>query len=159
MKKSETTACLIAGVLATSILLTGCGGGSGGGMSGLGATGATGAAGGTGAPGAGGTVGDLVGLLGTSGGLRLDANAFGMEGLDLRALTPNEIAGLTAAGITGLENIEVIDRAGEIIGINSPAGAFAIPTSGVTLPGIGGGTPLTLPALPAGIPRVGILGL
>ena len=36
MKKSETNACLIAGVLATSILLTGCGGGSGGGMGGLG---------------------------------------------------------------------------------------------------------------------------
>lgn len=156
MKKSETTACLITGVLATSILLTGCGGGSGGGMSGLGATGA---AGGTGATGAGGTVGDLVGLLGTSGGLRLDANAFGLEGLDLRALTPNEIAGLTAAGITGLENIEVIDRAGEIIGINSPAGAFAIPTSGVTLPAVGNLGALTLPALPAGIPRVGILGL
>lgn len=156
MKKFETNAYLIAGVLATSILLTGCGGGSGGGMSGLGATGAAGAAG---APGAGGTVGDLVGLLGTSGGLRLDANAFGLEGLDLRALTPNEIAGLTAAGITGLENIEVIDRAGEIIGINSPAGAFAIPTSGVTLPAVGNLGGLTLPALPAGIPRVGILGL
>lgn len=156
MKKSETTACLIAGVLATSILLTGCGGGSGGGMGGLGATGAAGAAG---APGAGGTVGDLVGLLGTSGGLRLDANAFGLEGLDLRALTPNEIAGLTAAGITGLENIEVIDRAGEIIGINSPAGAFAIPTNGVTLPAVGNLGALTLPPLPAGIPRVGILGL
>lgn len=156
MKKSETNVCLIAGVLATSVFLVGCGGGSGGGMSGLGATGAAGA---TGATGAAGTVGNLVDLLGTSGGLRLDASAFGAEGLDLRALTPNEVAGLTAAGITGLENIEVIDRAGEIIGINSPAGAFAIPTSGVTLPGIGGGSALTLPALPAGIPRVGILNL
>ena len=39
MKKSETTAYLIAGVLATSVLMTGCGGGSGGGMGGLGASG------------------------------------------------------------------------------------------------------------------------
>ncbi|HEY2566411.1 MAG TPA: hypothetical protein VGH95_01700 [Candidatus Aquirickettsiella sp.] len=51
---------------------------------------------------------------------------FGLEGIDVRALMPNDVAGLTAAGITGLENIEVIDRVGEIIGINSPAGAFAI---------------------------------
>ncbi|HEY2566410.1 MAG TPA: hypothetical protein VGH95_01695 [Candidatus Aquirickettsiella sp.] len=40
MKKSETTAYLIAGVLATTVLLTDCGGSSGGGMGGLG--GATG---------------------------------------------------------------------------------------------------------------------
>ena len=117
-------------------------------MGGLGATGATGVAG------AAGAAGSLVDLLGTSGGLRLDANAFGLEGLDVRALTPNEVAGLTAAGITGLENIEVIDRAGEIVGINSPAGAFAIPSTGATLPGN-----LSLPALPSGVPRVGILGL
>lgn len=48
MKKSETTAYLIAGVLATSVLLTGCGGGSGSNMGGLGATGAAGATGGAG---------------------------------------------------------------------------------------------------------------
>lgn len=152
MKKLETTACLIAGVLATSILLTGCGGGSGGGMSGLGSTGAAGATGGAGAA---GTVGNLVDLLGTTGGVHLDLTGLGAEGIDVRALTPNEVAGLTAAGITGFENIEVIDRAGEIIGINTPAGAFGLPVNGA-LPVING---ITLPALPAGIPRVGILGL
>ncbi len=152
MKKSETTAYLIAGVLATSVLLTGCGGGSGGGMGGLGSTGAAGAAGGAGAA---GTVGNLVDLLGTTGGLRVDLSALGLEATDLRALTPQEVAGLTAAGITGFENIEVIDRAGEILGLNTPAGIFGLPVNG-TLPVLNG---ITLPALPAGIPRVGILGL
>lgn len=153
MKKSETNACLIAGVLATCIILTGCGGGSGGGMGGLGATGATGA---TGAAGNAGT--NLTDLLGTGGGLNLNASELGIlggENINVRALTPNEVAGLTAAGLTGFENVEVIDRAGEIIGINTPAsGAFAIPNMPVTLPGVG-----TLPTLPAGVPRVGILGL
>lgn len=154
MKKSETNACIIAGVLATSILLTGCGGGSGGGMSGLG--GATGATGGAGAAGAA-TGLNLTDLLG-SGGLMLNASELGLlggENINVRALTPNEVAGLTAAGFTGFENVEVLDRAGEIIGINTPAsGAFAIPNMPVALPG-----GLTLPTLPAGIPRVGILGL
>ena len=101
---------------------------------------------------------NLTDLLGTGGGLNLNASELGIlggENINLRALTPNEVAGLTAAGFTGFENVEVIDRAGEIIGINTPAsGAFAIPNMPVTLPGVG-----VLPALPAGIPRVGILGL
>lgn len=148
MKKSEINAYVIAGVLATSVLLVGCGGGSGGGMGGLGATGATGAAGTAGAAGT-----NLLGLLG-SDGVHLDLTGLG-EAVDVRALTSNEVAGLTAAGLTGFENVEVIDRAGEIIGINTPGGAFAVPTTGA-LPVLGG---VTLPALPAGVPRVGILGL
>ncbi len=73
--------------------------------------GITGAAGATGGAGAAGTVGNLVDLLGTTGGVHLDLTGLGAEGIDVRALTPNEVAGLTAAGITGFENIEVIDRA------------------------------------------------
>lgn len=134
--------------MATSVLLASCGGGSGGGMGGLGATGATGTAGTAGAAGT-----NLLGLLG-SDGVHLDLTGLG-ETVDLRALTSNEVAGLTAAGITGFENVEVIDRAGEIIGINTPGGAFGLPVGG-NLPVING---VTLPALPAGIPRVGILGL
>lgn len=153
MKKSETTACLIAGVLATSILLTGCGGGSGGGMGGLGATGASGATGTAGAP---GVTTNLLDLLGSTGGVTLDAGAFGTQGINVRALTPGEAAGLTARGFTGFTDIEVLTREGEIIGINSPtSGAFGVPGVGGVLPSIGG---ITLPALPAGIP-LNILGL
>jgi collagen type I alpha len=156
MKKSETNTCLIAGVLATSILLTGCGGGSGGGMSGLGATGATGTTGTTGGAGANGVTTNLVDLLGSSGGVTLAANALGEEGIVARALTPQDVADLNAAGILGTEGVEVLRRNGTIIGFESPTGSvFGVPVNGV-LPSIGG---TTLPALPTGIPRVGILGL
>ena|SRR5437870_2782282 len=141
MKKSETNACLIAGVLATSLLLTGCGGGSGGGISGLG--GATGATGAAGAP---GTIRNLVDLLGSTGGANLNLSTLG-ENVNVRALTPEEVAALTAQGFTGFTNVEVIDRSGQIIGINSPAGSFGLSTNGV-LPTVGG---VTLPALPGSL--------
>lgn len=158
MKKSETTACLIAGVLATSLLLTGCGGGSGGGMSGLGATGATGttgATGGTGGTGVGGL--NLVDLLGSGGGITLAGNVLGQEGIVARALTPQDVADLSAAGILGTEGVQVLERNGQILGLESPTGSvFGVPVGGGALPVIGG---VTLPALPAALPRVGILGL
>ena len=158
MKKSETTACLIAGVLATSVLLTGCGGGSGGGMSGLGATGATGAAGAGGGTGATGGVTDLLGLLGSGGGVVLDSNLFGAEGIQVDALTPADLADLSAAGITGAEGLQVLRSNGQILGFQTPTGnVFGVPVPGTGALPITGNT--TLPALPAGIPRVGILGL
>lgn len=151
MKKSETTAYLIAGVLATSVLLTGCGGGSGGGMGGLGATGATGTSGGTGPGGL-----NLDGLLGSSGGITLAANVLGQEGIVARALSQQDIADLSAAGILGTEGVQVLERNGQILGLESPTGSvFGVPVNG-SLPVVGG---VTLPALPTGIPRVGILGL
>lgn len=147
MKRLETNACLIAGVLATSILLTGCGGGSGGGMSGLGAAGAAGATGAAGAAGTNlaGTVDNLTALLG-SDGITLDANIPGVERVNLNALSSADLARLQALGITGSENIELLRASdGAIIGINSPAGAFGVP--GASLPA---GLP-TLPALPTNI--------
>ena len=154
MKKSETTACLIAGVLATSVLLTGCGGGSGGGMSGLGATGAAGAAGSGGGAGTPGGL-NLLDLLGSGGGLTFNANAFGAEGIVGRALSSQELAALDAAGILGTQGVQVLERGGQIIGLESPTGSvFGVPVGGV-LPSIGG---IQLPALPAGIPLI-ILGL
>lgn len=154
MKKSETTAYLIAGVLATSVLLTGCGGGSGGGMSGLGATGATGTTGATGGTGPGGL--NLVDLLGSSGGITLAGNVLGQEGIVARALSQQDVADLAAAGILGTQGVQVLERDGQILGFESPTGSvFGVPVNG-SLPVIGG---VTLPALPTSIPRVGILGL
>ncbi|WP_339050424.1 hypothetical protein [Rickettsiella endosymbiont of Xylota segnis] len=154
MKKSETTAYLIAGVLATSVLLTGCGGGSGGGMGGLGATGATGTTGGTGGTGPGGL--NLVDLLGSSGGITLAGNVLGQEGIVARALSQQDVADLAAAGILGTQGVQVLERNGQILGLESPTGSvFGVPVNG-SLPVVGG---VTLPALPTGIPRVGILGL
>lgn len=157
MKKSETTAYLIAGVLVTSVLLIGCGGGSGGGMGGLGATGATGATGGiggTGGTGAGGL--NLVDLLGSGGGVTLAGNVLGQEGIVARALSQQDVADLSAAGILGTEGVQVLERNGQILGLESPTGSvFGVPVNG-SLPVLGG---VTLPALPTSIPRVGILGL
>ncbi|TLY48578.1 MAG: hypothetical protein E6K54_00840 [Gammaproteobacteria bacterium] len=155
MKKSETNACLIAGVLATSILLTGCGGGSGGGMSGLGATGAAGA---TGATGAGGTVGgiDLANLL-SGRGVTIAGNLLDEQGVVARAFSPQDAADLAAAGII-TQGVQVLERNGQIIGFEGPQGTvFGVPVPGsTTLPMIGN---VSLPALPTNIPRVGILGL
>lgn len=157
MKKSETTAYLIAGVLVTSVLLIGCGGGSGGGMGGLGATGATGATGGiggTGGTGAGGL--NLVDLLGSGGGVTLAGNVLGQEGIVARALSQQDVADLSAAGILGTEGVQVLEKNGQILGLESPTGSvFGVPVNG-SLPVLGN---VTLPALPTSIPRVGILGL
>ncbi|MFZ0219093.1 MAG: hypothetical protein WAL30_02675 [Candidatus Aquirickettsiella sp.] len=156
MKKSDTNACIIAGVLATAILLTGCGGGSGGGMGGLGATGTTGATGAAGAAGPGGL--NLVDLLGSSGGITLAGNILGQEGIVARALTQQDLADLAAAGITGAQGVQVLERNGQILGLETPTGSvFGVPVPGTGgLPVIGG---IALPPLPAGVPRVGILGL
>ncbi len=155
MKKSDINAYIIAGVLTTSVLLVGCGGGSGGGMGGLGATGATGAAGAAGAAGAGGGI-NLVDLLGSGGGITLAGNVLGQEGVVARALSPQDVADLSAAGILGTEGVQVLERNGQILGLESPTGSvFGVPVNG-SLPILGG---TTLPALPAGVPRVGILGL
>lgn len=147
MKKSETNACLIAGVLATSILLTGCGGGSGGGMGGLGATGAAGSTGATGATGTTttGSVTNLLDVLGPSG---VDVNGLvpGLEDVNLRALSSADVADLEAAGFTGLDSVQLLESNGTILGINTPEGAFALP--GVALP-------TGLPALPAVPTNVG----
>lgn len=159
MKKSETNACILAGVLATSILLTGCGGGSGGGMGGLGATGtagATGGAGGAGAPGSPGGL-NLSDLL-SGQGVTLAGNIFGQEGVVARALSSQDVADLAAAGILGTQGVQVLERNGQIIGFEGPRGTvFGVPVQGTgALPVLGG---ITLPTLPTTIPRVGILGL
>lgn len=157
MKKSETHACLVAGVLATSLLLTGCGGGSGGGMSGLGATGAAGATGATGATGGGGTGGiDLANLL-SGRGVTIAGNLLDEQGIVARAFSPQDAADLAAAGII-TEGVQVLERNGQIIGFEGPQGSvFGVPVPGsTTLPSIGN---IQLPALPTGVPRVGILGL
>lgn len=156
MKKSETNAYLIAGVLATSVLLTGCGGGSGGGMGGLGATGTAGATGGAGAPGSPGGL-NLSDLL-SGQGVTLAGNIFGQEGVVARALSSQDVADLAAAGILGTQGVQVLERNGQIIGFEGPRGTvFGVPVQGTgALPVLGG---ITLPALPTTIPRVGILGL
>ncbi|MEN9449592.1 MAG: hypothetical protein RJA83_206 [Pseudomonadota bacterium] len=142
MKKSETTAYLIAGVLATSVLLTGCGGGSGGGMSGLGATGAAGTAG---TPGAGGS--NLLDVLGSTGGVVLDLQALGSEGIQISGLTPTEVGRLEAGGFTGGLDVQVLRSSdGALLAINTPAGAFAFP--GITLPAVFG---TGLPTIPTNI--------
>ncbi|WP_342227601.1 hypothetical protein [Rickettsiella endosymbiont of Rhagonycha lignosa] len=151
MKKSETTAYLIAGVLATSVVLTGCGGGSGGGLSGLGAagaTGATGAAGGTGATGT--TTGSLTNLLDVLGPSGIDVAGIvpGLEGVNLRALSSADVLDLEAAGFTGLDSVQLLESNGTILGINTPGGAFALP--GITLPA---GLP-ALPALPVNVGNI-----
>lgn len=160
MKKSETNACLIAGVLATSILLTGCGGGSGGGMGGLGATGASGATGATGGAGVPGLPGGGLNLsdLLSGQGVTLAGNIFGQEGVVARALSSQDVADLAAAGILGTQGVQALERNGQIIGFEGPRGTvFGVPVQGTgALPVLGG---ITLPALPTAIPRVGILGL
>lgn len=144
MKKSETTACLIAGVLATSILLTGCGGGSGGGMSGLGATGTSGT---PGTPGTPGTGGNLLDVLGSTGGVVLDLQALGSEGIQISGLTPTEVGRLEAGGFTGGLDVQVLRSSdGALLAINTPAGAFAFP--GITLPAVFG---TGLPIIPTNI--------
>lgn len=147
MKKSEANTYLIAGVLATSVLLTACGGGSGGGMSGLGDPGATGATGATGAAG-GTTTGSLTNLLDVLGPSGVDVNALvpGLEDVNVRALSSADVADLEAAGFTGLEGVELLESNGTILGLQTPGGAFALP--GVTLPA-------GLPALPAVPTNVG----
>jgi|ERR1043165_9270846 hypothetical protein len=153
MKKSETTAYLIAGVLATSVLMTGCGGGSGGGMGGLGASGATGVAGAPGLPGGGLNLSDLL----SGQGVTLAANVLGQEGVVARALSSRDVADLAAAGILGTQGVQVLERNGQIIGFEGPRGTvFGVPVQGGGFPVLGG---ITLPALPTSIPRVGILGL
>lgn len=142
MKKSEINACIIAGVLATGVFLTGCGGGSGGGMGGLGATGATGTTGAPGTPGGSGLLDSLgngvsiEGLLGNDTGLRLDA------------LSPTELARLRTEGGLGNVDLQILESNGTILGLNTPNGAFALPN--VTLPA---GVP-TLPVLPANIGNI-----
>jgi hypothetical protein len=156
MKKSETNACLIAGVLATSLLLTGCGGGSGGGMGGLGASGTAGtagtagAAGGAGATGLAGTVDNLTDLLGTNG-VDVAAVIPGLEGVNLVALSSADLARLDAAGITGGEDLQVLEAAnGDILALTNGVNALALP--GVTLPaGLAG---LNLPTLPTNIANI-----
>lgn len=151
MKKSETNACLIAGVLATSILLTGCGGGSGGGMSGLGDPGAVGATGATGATGTtattnlAGTVDNLTDLLGTNG---VDVNLAGLgDDVNLRALSERDLANLDVLGIVpGGEDVQVLEAAnGDILGITNGTTALGLP--GANLPA---GIP-TLPTVPVNV--------
>lgn len=157
MKKLGTNACLMAGVLAASLLLLGCGGGSGGGMSGLGATGAAGATGATGAGGVSGLPGGLnLSDLLSGQGATIAANVLGQEGVVARALSSQDVADLNAAGILGTQGVQVLERNGNIIGFEGPRGTvFGVPTQGA-LPVLGG---VNLPALPAAVPRVGILGL
>ncbi|MES2998091.1 MAG: hypothetical protein V4700_02085 [Pseudomonadota bacterium] len=131
------------GVVSIS-LLTACGGGSGGPGGAPGAAGAGGASGGTTTSGLLG--GNLAGLsLNSDGGLNLTASALNTLGLQVNALTPADVADLSATvpGI-GTLSAEAIRSNGQLIGIQLPTGgAFALPGVGTTLPG-----GIRLPTLP-----------
>lgn len=102
-----------------------------------------------GAAGATGVTGDLTNLSSLlNGGAVLDSNLFGAEGIQVDALTPADLADLSAAGITGAEGAQLLTRSGGIIGLQSPTGSvFGVPVEG-NLPIVGG---TTLPALPANL--------
>ena len=102
-----------------------------------------------GAAGATGVTGDVTNLASLlNGGAVLDSNLFGAEGIQVDALTPADLADLSAAGITGAEGAQLLTRSGGIIGLQSPTGSvFGVPVEG-NLPIVGG---TTLPALPANL--------
>ena len=128
-------------------LLTACGGGSGGPGGAPGAAGAGGASGATTTSGLLG--GNLAGLsLNSDGGLNLTASALNTLGLQVNALTSNDLADLHITTPTQqLLGAEAIRSNGQLIGIQLPTGgAFALPGVGTTLPG-----GIRLPTLPTNL--------